>query len=153
MTVWYFTNQKGLAMVGRPGSIFSQHRGVAWEDKGWFFATGFQNQNDDICRDSANEFADIKAWIRENFGDNNPIKTPYVPGTFYRRIWRPSVNGNAPLGHIHLYAATESFVALSILVNKLEELFEFVTPSIDTQHVYGHKIREILLLASMEVES
>ena len=69
------------------------------------------------------EYPHIKKWIETCFGDSNPTESPYVPGTFYKRMWRPSAYGNVLLGNYHLHSATESYVALSVLLKKLEELF------------------------------
>lgn len=154
VTVWYFTNHKGNSIVGQPNAVFSQRKGVAWEANGWFVATGFHHQEgEQVCRDEATKYTDIKAWIASSFEDPTPVEVPYVPGTYYERIWRPSVHQDAPLSHYYLTTATDSFIALTILIKKLEDLFEFVTPSTETQNAYGHKIRELLLLACMEVES
>ena len=132
---------------------FTQDAGVAWERDGWFFATPLLWQNDEVCKEGPGRAPSLKDWIKQSFGDDTPVESPYVPGTFFKRIYRPSVREPLAVGHYFLGEATESFTALSILVSKLEGLFEFVTPSADTKHVYGHKIREILLLACMEVES
>jgi hypothetical protein len=61
-------------------------------------------------------------------------------------------SGTAPPG-VSMEKVNESYVALRILLSKLEELFETVEPSTQNETAYGHKIREVLLLACMEVES
>jgi hypothetical protein len=48
---------------------------------------------------------------------------------------------------------TQSFVALKLLITKMQEIFETVEPGHANLKVYGHKIRELLLLAAMEVEA
>lgn len=153
MSIWYFENSNGTPIVGTPDTIFTERNGVAWAVGEWFLAAGVYGRDDDVCREPASKYQSLKAWIEENFGDKNPFESSYVPGTFYKRIARPSLRDGVSVSHYYLSAATESFVALSILISKLEELFEFVTPSVDTDGVYGHKIRELLLLACMEVES
>jgi hypothetical protein len=89
----------------------------------------------------------------KSFGDTEPTMSEYVPGTFYKRIWRPLACPGSLHSAISQEKLTESFVALRILLSKLETLFETVEPSEPNLPTYGHKIREILLLACMEVES
>jgi hypothetical protein len=48
---------------------------------------------------------------------------------------------------------TQSFVALKILLTKMQDIFETVEPGPANLQTYGHKIRELLLLAAMEVEA
>lgn len=50
-------------------------------------------------------------------------------------------------------ALTQSFVALKLLLTKMQDVFETVEPGQRNIQTYGHKIRELLLLAAMEVEA
>jgi hypothetical protein len=50
-------------------------------------------------------------------------------------------------------AMTQSFVALKLLLMKMQDVFETVEPAQANLESYGHKIRELLLLAAMEVEA
>jgi hypothetical protein len=68
-------------------------------------------------------------------------------------MYRPLASGGSFYRPISQEKVTESFVSLHILLKKLEELFETVEPTEANLTAYGHKIREILLLACMEVES
>lgn len=47
----------------------------------------------------------------------------------------------------------ESALSVKILIAKLNDIFKVITPSKNNFHCYGHEIRNLLLLASMEVES
>jgi hypothetical protein len=76
-----------------------------------------------------------------------------VPGTVYKRIFRPLASTGNFYRAVSQEKLTESFVSLRILLGKLEELFETIEPAEANLLAYGHKIREILLLACMEVES
>jgi hypothetical protein len=98
-------------------------------------------------------FPTLKDWVVKSFGDPEPTMSGYVPGTFYKRIWRPLVCPGSFHKAISQATLTESFVALRILLNKLDTLFETIEPSEPNLSAYGHKVREILLLACMEVES
>ncbi len=78
----------------------------------------------------------------------------YSPGTYYKRIWRPQQsNPPCPQPPVDREKLINSLVTLKILLTRLEELFETIEPRNDNMSVYGHKIREIILLACMEVES
>jgi hypothetical protein len=50
-------------------------------------------------------------------------------------------------------ARTQSFVALRLLLAKMVGIFENIEPAAGNLHVYGHKVRELLLLAAMEAEA
>jgi len=50
-------------------------------------------------------------------------------------------------------ARTQSFVALRLLLAKMAGIFENIEPAAGNLHVYGHKVRELLLLAAMEAEA
>jgi hypothetical protein len=98
----------------------------------------------------------LKDWVAKTFGDTNPTESKCQQGVCYKRIWRPHWPGPGygSISQTHdAEKITESLVALRILLNKLEELFETIEPSEDNLSAYGHKTREILLLACMEVES
>ncbi len=95
----------------------------------------------------------LKTWILGIFGDPAPEESDYLPGTAYKRIHRPLNTGGTLQSAIDTEAETQSFVALKILLAKMEDVFETVEPSQSNLTVYGHKIREILLLAAMEVEA
>ena len=56
-------------------------------------------------------------------------------------------------GAIDQKAFTQSFVALKLLLAKMQDIFETVEPGPSNLQTYGHKIRELLLLAAMEVEA
>ncbi len=47
----------------------------------------------------------------------------------------------------------QSFVALKLLLTKMLDIFESIEPATNNLHVYGHKVRELLLLSAMEVEA
>jgi len=95
----------------------------------------------------------LKDWVVKSFGDAHSTESTYVPGTYYKRICRPLATSGSFHKAISQEKLNQSFVSLKILLNKLEELFETIEPTSQNLQVYGHKIREILLLACMEVES
>ena len=95
----------------------------------------------------------LMTWINGSFGDAAPQESDYKPGTAYKRISRRVlVMGNLQ-GAIDQKALTQSFVALKLLLAKMQDIFETVEPGPSNLQTYGHKIRELLLLAAMEVEA
>lgn len=95
----------------------------------------------------------IKAWIGETFGDLNPLESTYKPGTAYRRISLPVNTAGSMHNAVDVNALTQSFVALKLLLTEMQDVFETVEPAEGNMQTYGHKIRELLLLAAMEVET
>ncbi|MCK5415848.1 hypothetical protein KAI92_00285 [Candidatus Parcubacteria bacterium] len=158
MKVFYFQNK--YYPKAKQGLFFDQcfnfqhEQGVAFESENAFFASGINHGGSiHFIKIPNSSISNIRDWVEKSFGDTNSVESKYIPGTFYKRIWRPLVcNGNFYKA-ISQEKINQSFVSLKILLNKLEELFETVEPTESNLLTYGHKIREILLLACMEVES
>jgi len=133
---------------------FPHERGVAFHNDHAFFASGI-NEGGSVhfLEVSHASLASLKVWIARTFADTNPIESQYKPGTVYKRIYRPLASTGSYYRAVPQEKVTESFVSLHMLLKKLEELFETIEPTEANLAAYGHKIREILLLACMEVES
>ena len=95
----------------------------------------------------------LMTWINGIFGDAAPEESDYKPGTAYKRISRRVLVVGKLEGAIDQKAFTQSFVALKLLLAKMQDIFETVEPSPSNLQTYSHKIRELLLLAAMEVEA
>ena len=121
---------------------------------GGFFASGL-NEGGEIAfmGGTRPDSKDLKSWVATCFNEFNPVVSDYVPGTHFKRMYRPLVTQAAMGPGVPVVTMNESVVALKILLSKLEELFETVEPSDENLQTNGHKIREVLLLACMEVES
>lgn len=69
------------------------------------------------------------------------------PGVYYPRIARTNIDFNY---------VTEDFLqdvrAYKNIQTSLDELFNYIEPSLENLTAYGHKIRELLILACTEVE-
>ena len=157
-SVLFFQNE--YHPIARRGANFGTEfgfphvRGVAFHSGNAFFASGVDEGGSVHFTEVPNaSLATLKDWVTKTFGDSRPIESKYVPGTVYKRIFRPL----ASVGDFYRAPSqaklTESFVSLRILLGKLEKLFETIEPTEANLLAYGHKIREILLLACMEVES
>jgi hypothetical protein len=129
--------------------------GVAYLSGSQWFYTGIDTANGGSwpVPITPQDIAELKKWIDGIFGDTAPQESDYQPGTAYRRISRPvRVMGNLE-NAIDQKAFTQSFVALKLLLDKMQDIFETVEPYQSNLGTFGHKIRELLLLAAMEVEA
>jgi hypothetical protein len=129
-------------------------QGVAYFSAGrwWYSAVNFGGSVAAVPIEQ-HDLVTLKAWILGLFGDREPVESDYKPGTAYKRISRPLNTGGSLQRAIDREAETQSFVALKILLTKMEDVFETVEPGQSNLQTYGHKIRELLLLAAMEVEA
>jgi hypothetical protein len=79
------------------------------------------------------------------------------PGEYHPRIARPLALANRPMLWSPWVLTDKAFVAgarnqLTLLVRKLEVVCQTVQPSEETLDVYGHEIRNLLILAATEAE-
>ena len=95
----------------------------------------------------------LEEWIKKIFFATDIYSLKYPPGQFYRRMWRPpgylSESQLAP----DLRIVTQSALAIDLLIERVRELFMAIEPVPENLSTFGHKIREVLLLACMEVET
>ena len=136
---------------------FSHQRGVAYESNNIYFASGI-NRGGHVLFLSAEEAKrmSLEKWIELSFGDSQPASIEKMPGRIYKRIFRPIAIPNSGLPRGISYdeeVLVSSAVSLKMLIRRMETLFETVEPVGANLKTYGHSIRELLLLACMEVES
>lgn len=109
--------------------------------------------------------------VSEIYGTwQNPPLEPYglqridaIPGTISKRVWRPckfQYVGESTISDISdelvrmdLAAFNQSIISIGGIVRKLKEIFYTIEPSTSNNHVFGHELRHLLLLACMEVET
>lgn len=107
---------------------------------------------------SADYGKSLKDWAKvivpHELKDREFIKVKNEPGKFYPRIWRGNM---ANLDEVMLAGSqsilSKAVVAVELLTQRLFEIFTYVEPTLENQKCFGHKIRELLLLSCMEVES
>lgn len=96
-------------------------------------------------------------WLNPGMTEGRFHSMTLGPGEFYPRIARPlALAGQARLWSPAL-EAEKSFIAnartqLTVLARKLEIICQTVEPSERTLDVYGHEIRNLLILAATETE-
>jgi hypothetical protein len=104
------------------------------------------------------------AWQRMGFSDTidraSARKLKIEIGHYFPRIWRGvydmrnyycynSVSARTIFGSAYIGAN----VAASSIFDAVESLFRYVEPAKENLSAFGHKIREVLILTCMEVES
>lgn len=72
------------------------------------------------------------------------------PGEYHPRIWRQATG---PSPHIYGREYTDCLVAFQNLERDLSELFRTLEPDARNDNAYGHRVRELLILACTEVEN
>jgi hypothetical protein len=72
------------------------------------------------------------------------------PGEYFPRIWRPGAPDAAGMYRSPVLFSARTF---RLLVKQLHEVFEVVEPTAKNAESSGHLIRQLLLTASMDVES
>jgi len=74
------------------------------------------------------------------------------PGEYHLRMWRPGVTEARSIAP-NLNVITQSIQGIRILVEEIEKIFLTINPCSKNFDVYGHNLRNILLIACMEVEA
>lgn len=108
---------------------------------------------DFICDES--DIHDIPD-ILVNYYETNPVNTREIEiGKAYFNIWKPGLNSPSIPEQLGYNAIQKNRAKrdLSILVQKLQEILLYVEPTNEGLSSYSHKTRELLLLASTEVEN
>tara|TARA_Y100001972_G_scaffold121316_1_gene165167 strand:- start:4390 stop:5385 length:996 start_codon:yes stop_codon:yes gene_type:complete len=107
-------------------------------------------------------FESLEKWAKfkmTNAGDKKIfvgelIKSENLVGRYYPRMWRGSYfNLNADDLGVSRDVVSKSKLAVELLFERLIELFNYVEPQKSNLDVFGFKIRELILLSCMEVES
>lgn len=98
----------------------------------------------------------LEDWVIENFGAKNIANSITDIGHSVKGVWRPGLYYNKDV--IQAIGTTEherylSEQGIRVLIQKLDEIFLFIEPSVTTKNTYGHKIRELLILSCTEVEN
>jgi len=81
------------------------------------------------------------------------------PGTFYYRMARPEFSdwnsspGRLPMDLYYDHDLTDALLQVRSLIARLEAILTVIHPTEDNLDVYGNEIRNLLILASTEVET
>lgn len=94
--------------------------------------------------------------IRSHFTSQNPGATidielsSYSPGNYHPRIYRRNA---PPTGQTYSHPWSDSVRSVRNILDRLEETFKIIEPSLANDAAYGHELRHTLILACTEVES
>lgn len=137
-----------------------QRRGIAYEtdthfvhmfgkDDGlWVISSGLtvtQKKNGSLTQ-----------WVQDTFGAVEIETAQYEVGRTVKGVWRPGLYYDED---ILAGLATSIFdvrlaeQSLLLLIQRLDEILNFVEPTQENLKVFGHKTRELLILACTEIES
>lgn len=98
---------------------------------------------------------DINSVLTDNFAYNTPYQNINIDiGTIKKFIWQPGLHDN--LQETLEYDEYEKNIAkrdLKILLEKAQDILTYIEPSSQSLQAYGYKLRELLILASTEVEN
>lgn len=112
---------------------------------------GFAKKHD-VFHKTIEAEGDLRASCLKKYADAFEFeKMPQIPGTYHPRIWRGPCSPIESLATIQ--DETRAIVAASLLVERLRALFRSIEPSQSNDGVFGHEVRNLLLLACMEVEA
>jgi hypothetical protein len=98
----------------------------------------------------------LNDWAAKTFGATNIKPFKNCIGEVVAGVWRPGLYYQ---DEVHQALKTDEYEqksaeqALKILVEKLEQILEYVEPVGSGLLTYGHKIRELLIQACTEVEN
>ena len=161
MQAWVYQN----TATNIPGISDALHvpqpRGYSYESDGsfvhiygmtsdlWVLSTGLT-----VWQSASN--SDHLAWTERIFGATEAKPLRSIPSEAIEGVWRPGLIGfsqtRQALGSIpHVQNKAEQ--GLRILLEKLDEILIFIEPSPTGLESYGHKTRELLILACTEIEN
>lgn len=98
----------------------------------------------------------LNDWVVDTFGAKEIIQLNLEVGQSIEGVWRPALYFNTDTFQALNVTRTEMRLveqALRLLINRLDELFLYIEPSTNGLQTYSHKTRELLILASTEVEN
>jgi hypothetical protein len=115
----------------------------------------------------SHQFPDIVNHVWRHLGPFDPLDREGVriskvkPGRYHPKIWRGFFDPGNPLAsddvidphEIYGYSYTQSIVAAGSLLEQLDELFRSIEPAKGNLKAYGHRTRELLILACTEIET
>jgi hypothetical protein len=144
-------------------AVVRKHWSVPWSK--WFDSQDFASKNGENPPDRAEVVnAGLYFLRREHFGASGKLDVQRAAldwGSYHPRCWRGVYDPLTPLGAYtpfhpaDIYSPTyvQSAVAVSSLFEELSGLFRYVEPAASNVTAYGHRIRELTILACTEIEA
>lgn len=155
------TFKAGNAIVQFPGGTAKWGgRGVAYEQNGFFLC---MHGYDFGLRGIAPGYAftqraagSLDQWATNVFGAEDIRQIIFAPGQCFQRLWRPGIDGLSSIQNTIApspAALTQAAMSLSLLVDRLVNLSRYVELHERNLGVFSHEVRELLLLACIDVET
>lgn len=98
----------------------------------------------------------LEEWVKKTFGAIDIVNMKKDVGTVEKSIWRPGLLYNDEIEEglvCDSYERRNSELKLKILLEKLSDILLYIEPTSTNINVYGHKIRELLIISCTEVEN
>jgi hypothetical protein len=148
-----------------PGWVNTVHqkdpRGYAYEHAGYYLHIygkddGLWVLSTGLTASEKKQAATLRNWAINVFGATEIQQTRHNAGEVIQGVWRP---GLYYLEQIYQALQTNeneqraAEQAIRILIEKLDEILLYIEPSASGLSAYGHKTRELLILACTEVEN
>jgi len=138
-----------------------QQRGYAYEMNGRFFhvygrAEGLWVLSKGLTASDLVAGQSLAEWSVRVFGATNSEPMQNAPGEVISGVWRPGLYWKDEIHQalsINDYAQRSAEQSLRILIEKLDEVLLYIEPTQAVLRTYGHKCRELLILACTEVEN
>lgn len=116
-----------------------------------------QNQHIAYAPDFGNSFHE---WVNLHSSEYNPgvqiklLETKHKPCYYAPRIWKGNIQYLDALKLAGSQSVlSKSIIAVRLIIERLFEIFSYVEPYIQNNSVFGHKLRDVILLSCMEIES
>lgn len=98
----------------------------------------------------------LETWVINTFGGIDIKPMILNAGQIIEGVWRPGLHRESDTGQALSISTSDKRNlenAISLLIERLEEIFLYIYPDTDGLKAYGHKTRELLILACTEVEN
>jgi hypothetical protein len=138
-----------------------QQRGYAYESNGRLFhiygrGQGLWTLSVGLTVSEPAGQESLASWTQKVFGASNTEQMLCTQGDVISGVWRPGLYFKTEIHQalaINEYTQNTAEQSLRILIEKLDEILLYIEPSQTGLRTYGHKCRELLILACTEVEN
>ncbi|HED3065052.1 TPA: hypothetical protein R4057_002005 [Kluyvera ascorbata] len=97
---------------------------------------------------------ELSDYINENHPGSTVINSVTDVGVIKKKVWRPGLNVDVGKAlDVTQGEFNKSKRELRILIEKLKDILLYVEPCESSMDIYGHKLRELLILTCTAVES
>jgi len=138
----------------------SQALGYAYETQSHFVHFYGKNQGLNVISVGLTAVEEKKGllsdWVKRVFGAANIKPLSMSIGETIESVWRPSLYYSDDIEdaiNVDPFEQRSTEQALRILIEKLDEILLYLEPDMNGLKAFGHKSRELLILACTEIEN